>query len=233
MKLNSKSTKLAAMGLIALITYTVIFFIIFGIEDHEASFWTSFAFMMIAFGATAVSALAMGKSGMLVRDWLFGYPIIKHSTIYLIIELILSTIYVLLEEYIPFALAFTTQLLILAVYMVFAISCFLSKQTIQEIKTKVDDKTRYIKLLRADTEMLASKCQNPVLKAECQKFAEAVRFSDPMSNDALFELEKELALAVSDCDHAISQQNDEEAFALLKKANTILQERNKKCKALK
>ena len=216
-----------------MLTYNVIFFVIFGFEDHEAAFGTSYVFMLIAFGATAVSALAMGKSGMLVRDWLFGYPIIKHSSIYLVLELILSTVYAILDEYIPFALAFTTQLLILAVYLVLAISCFLSKQTIQEIKTNVDDKTRYIKLLRADTEMLASKCQNPVLKEECKKFAEAVRYSDPMSNESLFELEKELALAVSDCDHAIGQQNDEEALELLKKANLLLQERNKKCKALK
>ena len=233
MKLNSKSTKITGMGLIALITYNVIFFVLFGFEDHEASFWASYAFMLVAFGVTALNLLAMGKNGMMVRDWLFGYPIIKHSAIYLVLELVLSTLYVSLEEYVSFAFAFTTQLIILAVHLVFAISCFLSKQTIQEIKTKVDDKTRYIKLLRADTEMLASKCQNPTLKEECKKFAEAVRYSDPMSNDALFELEKELALAVSDCDQAISQQNDDEAFALLQKATLLLQERNKKCKALK
>ena len=233
MKLNSKSTKLTAMGLIGLITYNVLVFVIFGFEDHEASFWTAYVFMMLAFGVTAVNLLAMGMNGMMVRDWLFGYPIIKHSAIYLVAEFILSIILAIFEEYVSFALAFTPQLLLLAVHLIFAISCFLSKQTIQEIKTKVDDKTRYIKLLRADTEMLASKCQNPALKEECKKFAEAVRFSDPMSNDALFELEKELALAVSDCDHAISQQNDEEAFALLKKANLLLQERNQKCKALK
>ncbi len=231
--MTNKSTKLAAMGLIALLTYNILFFIVFGFEDHTAVFWTSWVFMLVAFATIAGFMLTMGKGGMLVRDWLFGYPLVKHSFIYIVIELILSIIFVLLEDSVPFALVFATQFLILAVYLIFAISCFLAKQTIQEIKTKVDDKSRYIKLLRADTEMMVTKCQNPVLKEQCRKFAEAVRYSDPMSNDILFELEKELALAVSDCDRAISEQNEDEAFALLNKANMLLQERNKKCKILK
>lgn len=233
MKLNSKFAKLIALGLIALITYDVIFFVIFGLTNHEASFWVSYAFMRVAFGVTAANLYAMSTNGMTLKDWIFGYPIVKHCIIYLILEFILSTIYVVLEEYISFAFAFTTQLIILAVHLVLAISCFLSKQTIQEITTNVEDKTRYIKLLRADAEMLVTKCQNPSLKEHCRKFAEEVRFSDPMSNEYLFELEKELTLAVADCDHAISLQNYEEAYELLNKASLLLKERNQKCKALK
>ena len=113
------------------------------------------------------------------------------------------------------------------------VSCFLSKETIGDVHIKVSDKTRFIKLLGVDAQMLVEKCSDTETKRECHKFAEAVRYSDPMSSEALFELEKELALTVSQCDKAIEANDFVTAKDLCAKAILQLTERNKKCKALK
>ena len=233
MKFTKKGKMLAAILAIAIVAYNVIFFVACGFEDHNEIFWMSWGFMMVAFLSMAVVGLLLGRQGMLLRDWLFGYPILKHSTIYLIAEFAASTLFVILEDTVSWQWALIVQFLLLAVYLVFAISCFMAKEAIREINTKVSDKTRFIKLLRADAEMLAAKCEEPTLKEQCRKFAEDVRFSDPMSSEALFELEKELIFTVSECDKAICARDYPLAAELCGKASLLLAERNRKCRALK
>lgn len=233
MKLSKKFKLMTAIGVIAFIAYNVVFFVLCGFTDHTAVFWTSWAFMLVAFAGLACSAMTLGKNGLLLRDWLFGYPIIKHSVIYIVVEFILSTVLIIFEYDIELIWAFTPQFILLAVYLMLLLSGFLAKATIEEVNTKVGDKTRFIKLLRVDSERLVQKCDDPTLKEACRKFSEAVRYSDPMSNEALFELEKELVLTVSNCSKAISEKNYAEAGLLCQRASDLLDERNMKCKALK
>ena len=218
---------------ISFVAYNVILFVICGFAGHTGIFWMSWAFMLVAFAAMAGAGVVLGQKGMLLRDWLFGYPIIKHSTIYIIAEFLASTLFIILEDHIGWGLAFAVQFIFLCAYCICAFSCFLAKDTIENVHNHVSDKTRFIKLLRADAEMLVEKCDDADVKAECRKLAEAIRLSDPMSSEALFELEKDLALTVAECDKAVTAKDYCLAKELCAKAMLQLTERNKKCKALK
>lgn len=233
MKITKNFKMIAAIGLIVLLTYNLIFFVLCGFPDHEATFWISWVFMMVAFASLSLTWIVLKEKGMVMRDWLFGFPIFNHSIIYIIAEFVLSTIFVIFEDDVQWIWAFAIQFVLAAVYLILAISCFLAKSIITEVDTKVTDKTRFMKLLRADAEMLVEACDDPTLKEECRKFAEAVRYSDPMSNDALYELEQEINLVISDCNRMISIKSYEEARLLCRRAHLLLIERNKKCKALK
>lgn len=233
MKITKKGKMLGAILAIAFVVYNIIFFVLCGFADHTPVFWMSWVFMNLAFIAMACIGLLLGKKGMFLRDWLFGYPLIRHTTLYLIFEFIGSTVFVIFEKQIGWGWAFCVQLLILAVYLVFAISCFMAKDTISEVHTKVSDKTRFIKLLRVDVEMLVKKCADAETREQCRQLAETIRFSDPMSDEALFELEKELAFAVSQCERTIDLEDYETAQGWCAKAFILLEERNEKCKALK
>ena len=81
--------------------------------------------------------------------------------------------------------------------------------------------------------MIVDKCSDPELKAAFQKLAEDIRYSDPMSNPCLFELEKQITLTVSNADVAVNQKDYANAMLLCNQAKLLLTERNKKCKALK
>ena len=233
MVLSSKGKKLAAILGICFAAYNIIVFALCGFAGHTAVFWLSWAFMLVAFAAMTTAGVLLGKNGMFLRDWLFGYPIIKHSTFYIIAELIASTVFIIFEDVVPFGVAFAVQILFLAVYCVFAVSCFLAKETIDEIHNKVSDKTSFMKLLRADSESIVAKCNEPELKKKLQSLSEEIRYSDPMSNEVLFELEKEITFTVSECGKAVDSNAVAEAADLCNKAHLLLVERNKKCKALK
>lgn len=233
MEITNKGKKLAMMLGIGFIAYNVILFVLCGFAGHTAVFWISWVFMIVAFLAMTVSGVLLGKKGMFLRDWLFGFPIVKHSTFYIIVELIASTAFIIFEHSIKLSWTFAVQFLFLCVYCICAISCFLSKQTIDEVENRVEDKTSFIKLLRADCVMLTNKCEDPKLKGQLKEFADEVRYSDPMSNEALFELEKDITLAVSECGSLLENNDLEKASEILSRTRLLLKERNEKCKALK
>lgn len=230
----TKKDKMTAMILaISFIAYNVILFVLCGFTEHTGVFWTSWLFMLVAFFTMASAGVLLGQKGIFLRDWLFGYPIIKHSTIYIVAEFCASTLFIILEKHIKWGWTFAVQFLFLCIYGVCAVSCFLAKETIDDIHSKVGGKTEFWKLLRADAEMLTEKCEDILLKAEFQQLSDTIRYSDPISSDLLTDLEGEISTAVAECIAAVSDKNYSAARELSNKAMLLLSERNKKCKALK
>jgi len=226
------STLWGVIGAIVFVIYNAIVFIAAGFTGHTATFWTAWAFMNVGMMAAAVVLVILGKR-LSIRDWLFGFPVAWHTTAYLIIGLTTSTLFIVFERLVSWKLALPVQLAELAVYCVFAISCFIGKEKIDEIQDKVKDKTAFIKLLRVDVEMLVGKCSDAETSEMLKSLAEKVRYSDPMSAEALFELEKEISFAVTECDEALVTGDYELAQEKCRRAEMLLSERNKKCKALK
>ncbi len=229
----SKNTLSKIIIAILFITYNVMLFVSAGFSDHTAMFWFSYAYMICAFMAVAISFLLIEKNSFVLRDWLFGFPFAKHAIIFFATELIISVIFMIFEDTINPALAFSIQLVLFAFYLIIGISCVIAKKTISEVGDKISDKTAFTKLLRVDAEMIVKKCHDADLTEKLKKFADAVRYSDPMSSEALFELEKEIALTVAQCDSALTANDYILATELCDKATLLLSERNKKVKALK
>ena len=75
--------------------------------------------------------------------------------------------------------------------------------------------------------MLAETESDPTTKAELTKLAEKIRFSDPMSSDALAEIETEIVNKIKE----IKTSNDK--LAIIAVTSALVEERNKKAKILK
>ena len=85
----------------------------------------------------------------------------------------------------------------------------------------------YIRELQADIKLLADNETNADVKKALTQLAEKIRFSDPMSNEQLVELEGKISAKILELKTAA---NKVEVIAEL---NSLLDERNKKCKILK
>ncbi len=233
-KLTSKVKMIALILAIAFVSYNVVLFVICGFAGHGASFWISYVFMLIAFAALTGTGYMLKSRDIQPKDWLLGYPVLKHSTIYITVEFIFSILFMAFDSIdAPWWIAFAAQMITLAVHAVFIISCFLAQETIVDVQTKVKDATSFIKLLQVDVEMVAEKATVPAVKEAFLKLAEQVGFSDPMSNDNLFELEKQITLQVSNADSCMTLNDIEGALQCCNRATLLLIERNKKCKVLK
>lgn len=65
---------------------------------------------------------------------------------------------------------------------------------------------------------------------EVRKFAEDVRYSDPVSSETLTEIERDLAAAVDELQAAIVDGDRDTILTLCRKASNVLSERNRICK---
>ena len=81
--------------------------------------------------------------------------------------------------------------------------------------------------LQIDVEMLAETEANPEIKQKLVEFAKKIRFSDPMSDPSLSDIEKDLADKIS----AIGNSGNK--ADTIQEAEMLLLKRKKKVKALK
>ena len=230
-KKNSKFGMMAMIAAIVFVTYNVVLFAVCGFSNHGGAFWISYAFMMISFATLAVSGLVLKGRMVQPKDWLLGYPVLKHCSIYLIFEFIASIAFIALDYiHCPWVIAFAVQMVLLAVHLVFVISCFMAKEMIESVDAKVHQKTSYIRLLTVEVEMIGKRVTEPEVKNAFEKLAEQLRYSDPMSNEALNDLENRISNLVEQAKNVVEKRD------LLRICNSIsflLTERNKKCKILK
>lgn len=101
------------------------------------------------------------------------------------------------------------------------------------IDEKVKESTLFIKSLTVDAESLMSRAKSENIKAECKKVYEAVRYSDPMSNDAFASVESDITIKFSKLSEAVISEDSETVVTLADEIIILLGDRNKKCRLLK
>lgn len=223
----------ALLVLIIFVMYIVLAYVIFGFEGHESTFLISFAFMLVAFLVLGCILVVAKKSTRMLKDWWLNYPLMKHSTIYFIAEFVLSTVFMVLDSSVSPVIAFVVQFITLGVYLVFALSCLMAKEAVESVGKKVKKKSAYMKQMTVDAEMLVEKCRDPEAKKLFVRFAEEVKYSDVMSNEALEELEKNISLAIQEAGARLIRDDIVGAVEMCNRASILLAERNKKTKVLK
>jgi hypothetical protein len=146
----------------------------------------------------------------LVVGLLFMYLPIKGITLLLILELIITTAYI-----------------ILAMYSIY------SAEYIMKSEKATKAKVLFIKLLQADINDCKAKTTNSEVIKELSEFAENVRFSDPMSHPSLSAIEAEISSTVGKISVSLSNGDSETALALIKTGKVQLEQRNSRCIILK
>ena len=222
MKKNNLMSYLALGIVFAL--FNVIAFVI--PTDKTATFWTAYAFSVVAFAVQIpLWKIALGKKDTLKSKFL-GIPVIHVGLTYLIIQLIAFAIFMIFST-LPVWLTVVVCAIILAISALCAIAGQAGANEINRVEEKIKVKRAFIQFLQTDIEMLTENEANAETKAELKKLAEKVRFSDPMSHEMLGELESRISAKVEEMKTATDKKG------LIAEINTLLTERNKKCKILK
>ena len=86
---------------------------------------------------------------------------------------------------------------------------------------------------QTDVQAVADNATEQSVKKAFSELAENVRFSDPMSHESLFELEKQILEQVNNAKECVEGGDNEGAIACCEAATRLLNERNMKTKVLK
>ena len=87
-----------------------------------------------------------------------------------------------------------------------------------------------MRALQSKAVFVASQCEDAETKKALDAFAEALRFSDPVSSDALADIEENLTGLVEELGNAVMDKDYSAARTLCTKASSLLADRNRMCK---
>lgn len=220
---------------IALVVFNIITFIstgnTVGISNAGAGFWVGYIFITIVFIGNLVCSFLFFKEENIDKIFL-KLPIIYIAYIALIVSLIAGAIAMAIPV-IPYWVGIVVDVVILAVYAIAIVQANTAADVVSEIDDRVKAQTFFIHLLTVDAQTLMSFAQSDDVKTECKKVYESIRYSDPMSNDALAEIERQIQNEFKTFDDAVKKDNTELVKNSANKMIALINKRNNKCKLLK
>ncbi len=131
----------------------------------------------------------------------------------------------------PAAVSAIVCVLILTFHVISMIKAEWASEALDVTERKTRVNTMYLRNLTVDAENLISRAKTPEAKDACKKVYEALRYSDPVSSDALMGIESEIDQKFADFSVAIKSGEDESA--LTNELLELIADRNRKCKAMK
>ena len=199
--------------------------------NYDGRFWVAFGFIAAAFVGNLVCAFIAFRAENL-RKMFYNLPLITVSWSALIAMLVVGNALMLIPDC-PEWIAAIVCIIILAFNAIAVIKASWAADAVNKVDEKVTVQTSFIKNLVVDTESILSHAKSDPVKAECKKVYEAVRYSDPMSNESLSVIEAKITVKMEEFASAVNTDDAEKTKELADEIITFINERNMKCKALK
>ena len=201
-----------------------------GLSKFGGAFWPGYIFITLSFIGQLLCAFFAFKSRNAKKLFL-NLPLITISYPALIVSVIVGMICMAVPN-LPVWAGIVICLLILGFFAISVIHAKAAAEIISSREDKVKEKTAFIKTLTADAEGLIGRAKTAEDKSAVQNIYEKLRYSDPVSNDALEGLETK----ISEKFHALSEAVSESSGAVLtiaEELSALIDERTNKCKLLK
>ena len=192
-------------------------------------FWLSYIFAVIAI-AVQIYAYPKAFDRPSVKSKFYGFPLARVSTIYLIAQLALSLIFMIVGKWVPIWIPVVLFVLMFCVTAIGFIAAEGVRDEVerQDVVQKANVST--MRALQSKAVFIASQCEDAETKKALDAFAEALRFSDPVSGDALTDIEENLTGLVEELGNAVMDKDFPAASTLCAKASALLADRNRMCK---
>ena len=214
---------IVVVGVLLVLYILIAFLIPFA---HTMTFWFSFVFTLAAFAVTTAAVyMALGKDSD-AKSKFYGFPIARIGVIYGAMQLIVSLLFMALAAILPAWIAVLVYALGLGAALIGLISAETVVEQIKEQDIKLKGDTTLMRTLQSKVNQLSSQSGDAAIKALAEEF----RYSDPVSSDALAEIERDLAAVVDELQAAVIDADQEAAGQLCRKAAAVLAERNRQCK---
>ena len=202
-----------------------------GLSKFGGAFFTGYIFITLAFiGQLAASYFAFTAKN--IQKLFYKIPLISISWKGLVLTLIAGTVCMVIPN-LPNWIGIIACFVILGFNAISLVKASAAAEIISATDDKIKSQTSFIKSLTVDAEGLIARAQSETAKSAAKKVYEAVRYSDPMSNEALSVIEAKITVKVDEFAAAVSADDAEKSKEIADEIVILVGDRNKKCKALK
>ena len=203
----------------------------YGFNKFGGSFWAGYVVIMLAFlGQLACAYKAFRAED--AKKLFYNLPLITVSYTGLILTLVFGGACMAVPD-LPNWLGAILGAVVLAFTAVAVIKASAAADIVESVDKKVTEKTAFLRVATADAEVILASAKSEETKAECRKVYEALRYSDPMSNEALSVTEAKITVKLGELKAAAAADDAEKTKTAAEDLMLLIKERNTKCKALK
>ncbi|MBQ3072556.1 MAG: hypothetical protein IJD20_04610 [Oscillospiraceae bacterium] len=203
-----------------------------GMSKFGGAFWSGYIFITVAFfGQLAVAYYAF-RAQENAQKFFYRVPLITVSWTGLILTLVFGSACMIIPN-LPNWVGVIVCFVILGFNAIALAKADAAADLVETVDEKIKVQTFFIRSLTVDAESLLARAKSEAAKAACKKVYEAVRYSDPMSHDALTSAESAITLKFSKFSEAVTSDNAELIAASADELVILIGDRNKKCKLLK
>lgn len=219
---------------ILLVAYNIIVFAVRPIAGfvrlYDARFWISWGCVILAFLIQLLLAYKAFQSENKERFFL-NIPLITESYAALVVMIVAASVLMLIPDC-PAWIAVIVCAMICAFSILAVVKAEIAADAVSAVDEKVANSTLFIKSLTIDAESLMAQARSEQTKSVCKKVYEVIRYSDPMSSDALASLESQITIRFHALSEAVKHETDM-VSTIADEVILLVSERNKKCKLLK
>ncbi len=227
MNQSKNQTRMLVLWCVALGVFHVV--ILFLPLTRNFLFWLAYAFDVVAIiGQIPIMSLAF-KNGQDAKSRFYGFPIARVGLIYLVVQFIAGTVVMLLCEWVPLWLAMILFVCILAFAIVGVIGTDTMRDKVEKIDAETISHTQTMRELSLKLKQLSERYPY----SQLSKLVEEIRYSDPVSSDALRAVEERLSHSIDALTKALPEGNADLINRLIQNTFSILNERNQLCKQMK
>lgn len=202
-----------------------------GQEKYTASFWTGYVFITASFVGQLVCAYFAFKDSDIKKTF-YNISLVTTSYTGLILSFVFGGLCMVIAS-LPYWAGVILCTVVLALNVIAVVKSAAAIDLVSVADDKVKAQTFFIKSLTVDAESLMARAKSTTAKAGCKKVYEAVRYSDPMSNNALSSIESEITIKFAKLTEAVVDDSAELVDEIANELVVLIEDRNKKCKLLK
>ena len=198
---------------------------------YDSYLFAAAGIVIVGYIFSLISTLIAFKKKQDITATFFGVPASYSGIVTYILIIILSLLQLILKFNIAIACVIAALIFVVSVIKLFKI-CF-AVDTIQNVDEKVKVQTLFIKTLTSDIQNLKLSAKSDIVKEECNRVYESIRYSDPMSTNKLADVESQIQNEFYALSDAVKNDDIDLVKNSADRIVTLIQERNSKCKLLK
>lgn len=210
------------LGLFNLVFFT------FGGTDHCASVWISYVFIHIAYITVAVTSVTMFDKSSVPT---FGYALSTIALAYFLAELGVGLIFIIIGADIT-KFALTVQIILLGIFLALFVLNLIANIQSGEHNAQSKAGTAFVKGCSSRIKALSGKLSDKSTDKELERLSDTFYSSPVKTIESNKEIEINILGKIAQLEHMAISDNNDDAKMLIKEITILVEERNRRIKAV-
>ena len=205
---------------------------IFGTTRFDKSvFWISYALITLSFIAQLITAYKFVTDDNAEQIFL-NVPLLRIGYMAIVVSIIVGIVFMIFPV-LPAWIGAIVCLLVAGYFVIACVKASAVANVVANIAVKVKTKTAFMRMAIIEAENILSRATTNEIKSEVKTVYEALKYSDPMSNPALDDIEQEINNSLNELKNAVTNNDSVKVAAITTQLLLLIKERNSQCKVLK